>query len=113
MGRMRAFFANIPYELDDKTENHYQVIFYLVFTLMGQFARAEVHSAKGRADAVVVTADTVYVFEFKLDGTSEEALRQIDDKGYTIPYTAGGRKIVKIGAAFGKNERNIKDWLVG
>ncbi len=110
--RLRAFFADIPYELNDKTERHYQVIFYLVFKLMGQYTEAEVRSAKGRADAVVKTSDYIYVFEFKLNGTAEEAMRQIDDKGYLIPYSADNRSVVKIGAAFDKQERNIGEWLV-
>ncbi|OKZ17580.1 MAG: AAA family ATPase, partial [Butyricimonas synergistica] len=63
--RLRAFFAGISYELNNRTERHYQTIFYLVFKLMGQFAETEVRSAKGRADAVVKTADYIYVFEFK------------------------------------------------
>ncbi len=54
--------------------------------LPGQFVETEVRSARGRADAVVKTKDTVYVFEFKLNGTAEEALRQITEKGYLIPY---------------------------
>jgi hypothetical protein len=61
---------------------------------------------------VVRMSDAVYVFEFKLNGTAEEALAQIDENGYAIPYEAGGRKVVKIGAAFDKDERNIKRWLV-
>jgi hypothetical protein len=109
---MKSFFANIPYELNDQTERHYQVVFYLVFTLLGQFAQAEVRSAKGRADAVVWTEGSVYVFEFKLNGTAEEALRQIDGKGYALPYEAGGRRVVKIGAEFDQGERNISRWLV-
>jgi hypothetical protein len=112
MKRMRSFFANIPYDLNEDTERHYHLVFYLVFTLLGQYARAEVHSAKGRADAIVETEDAVYVFEFKLNGTAEEALAQIDEKGYAIPYEAGGRRVVKIGAAFDKGERNIGRWLV-
>jgi len=110
--RMRAFFADIPYELNDRTERHYQVIFYLIFKLMGQYAGAEVRSAMGRADAVVQTADTVYVFEFKLFGTAEEALAQIDSRGYLLPYTTDGRRLVKIGAEFSTTERNISRWLI-
>ena len=110
--RMRAFFADIPYELNDRTERHYQVVFYLIFKLMGQFTDAEVRSARGRADAVVKTADTVYVFEFKLGGTAEEALAQIDDRGYLIPYTADGRRIVKVGVGFSATERNIDRWII-
>lgn len=111
--RLRAFFADIPYELNDKTERHYQVIFYLVFKLMGQFTQAEVRSAKGRADAVVKTPDYIYVFEFKLDGSAHEALKQIDEKGYLIPYFADGRQLVKVGIDFNHSERNLGDWIIG
>lgn len=112
MERLRAFFADIPYELNDETERHYQVVFYLIFKLMGQFVETEVRSARGRADAVVKTKDQIYVFEFKLDGTVEEALRQIDEKGYLIPYTVDGRKLVKVGVSFDKGKRNIGEWRV-
>ena len=110
--RMRAFFADIPYELNDRTERHYQVIFYLIFKLMGQYAGAEVRSATGRADAVVETADTVYVFEFKLRGTAEEVLAQIDSRGYLIPYAADGRRLVKVGVEFSTEERNLSRWII-
>jgi hypothetical protein len=115
MTRLRAFFADIPYELNDKTERHYQTVFYLVFKLMGQFVETEQRSAAGRADAVVTTADTVYVFEFKLSGnaSAEDALKQIDDKGYLIPFTAGSRNLVKIGAEFNVAERTLSRWVRG
>ncbi|WP_455673371.1 ATP-binding protein [Phocaeicola sp.] len=109
--RLQAFFADFPYELNDKTERHYQVVFYLVFKLMGQFTNAEVRSARGRADAVVKTPKYIYVFEFKLNGTAEEALKQIDEKGYLIPYQSDGREVIKIGVEFSAVERNISRWL--
>jgi hypothetical protein len=114
MVRLRAFFANIPYELNDKTERYYQGIFYVLFTVMGQFVDVEVKSAAGRADAVVETGDTVYVFEFKLAGrgTAEDALRQIDEKGYLLPWTAAGKKLVKIGAVFDADTRTLGDWKI-
>ena len=110
--RLQAFFADFPYELNDKTERHYQVVFYLVFKLVGQFTDAEVRSARGRADAVVKTPKYIYVFEFKLNGTAEQALRQIDDKGYLIPYQSDGRELVKIGVEFSAEQRNIGGWLL-
>lgn len=76
MERLKVFFAGIPYELNADTERHYQAIFYIVFTLMGQFVETEVRSARGRADAVVKPRDHIYVFEFKLDGSAEEAIKQ-------------------------------------
>lgn len=105
--RLKAFFADFPYELKAKTERHYQVVFYLVFKLMGQFC-----DAKGRADAVVKTKDYIYVFEFKLDGSVKDALRQIDKKGYLLPYEADGRELVKIGVSFSKEDRNLDCWEI-
>jgi hypothetical protein len=112
MGRLKAFFAGIPYELSDETERHYQVLLYVVFTLMGEWVQAEVHSSAGRADMVVEAENAVYCFEFKLtgSGTAEDALAQIDDKGYLAPYTASGRRLVKVGAVFDKKTRNIGEW---
>ena len=110
MQRMRAFFADFPYELNDKTERHYQVVFYLIFKLMGQFCDAEVRSAKGRADAVVKTGEYIYVFEFKLDGSIADALQQINDKGYLLPYQIDHRKLIKVGVSFDRKERNIGEW---
>lgn len=110
--RLKAFFADFPYALNEKTERHYQVVFYLVFKLLGQYADVEIQSCRGRADAVVRTPDYIYVFEFKLDGSAEDALRQIDEKGYLIPYTADGRKLIKVGASFSAEERNLDSWLI-
>ncbi|MDO4162920.1 MAG: ATP-binding protein [Bacteroides sp.] len=109
--RLQAFFADFPYELNAKTERHYQVVFYLVFKLMGQFTQTEVRSARGRADAVVRTNDYVFVFEFKLNGTAEAALKQIDEKGYLLPYAADGRQLVKVGVSFNAEQRNLGEWL--
>ena len=110
--RLRAFFAGIPYELNDKTERHYQAVFYLVFKLLGQYIDVEERSAKGRADAVVKTKDFVYVFEFKLDGSVDEALQQIEEKGYLLPYDVDQRQLMKIGVSFDSKERNIGEWKI-
>ncbi len=88
--RMQSFLAGIPYDLENKSEKHFQTIIYLIFSLLGYYTQAEVKSAIGRADAVCRTKDRIYVFEFKVDGSAEEALRQIDDKGYLIPYRFEG-----------------------
>lgn len=110
--RTRSFFASIPNDLENKTEKHYQTIFYLLFRLMGQYVDAEVKSAIGRADVVVKMKEAVYVFEFKFDGTPEEALAQIDSKQYAVPYQADGRRVVKVGVNFDSATRTIGKWLV-
>ena len=110
--RTRSFFASIPNDLENKTEKHYQTIFYLLFRLMGQYVESEVKSSVGRADVVVQLQDVVYVFEFKYDGTPEEALAQIDSKQYAIPYRADGRRVVKIGVIFDSSTRTIGWWKI-
>ena len=70
--RMKAFFASIPNDMNNKEEKHYQTIFYLLFRLMGQYVDTEVKSAIGRADVVVKLQDAIYVFEFKIDGAAEQ-----------------------------------------
>ena len=79
---------------------------------MGQYIDVEIDTAIGRADAVVKMQDAIYVFEFKVDGTPEEALAQINSKGYAIPYHAGNLKIIKIGVNFDSATRTIGDWKI-
>ncbi|MGP1432187.1 MAG: ATP-binding protein [Treponema sp.] len=117
MGRMQAIIASIPYDDFPKAklklrEQNYQAAVYLVFELMGQFVQTEVHCSTGRADAVVITADSVYIFEFKLsgNGSAEDALNQIQKNHYAERYKADGKKIVLIGSSFDEETRTIKDW---
>lgn len=108
--RLKSFFASIPNKLNNKEEKHYQTIFYLFFRLMGQYIDVEVDTAIGRADAVVKMQDTIYVFEFKVDGTPEEALAQISSKDYALPYQAETLKIIKVGVNFDSATRTIGAW---
>ena len=110
MELITAFFASIPYDLDNKTEKHYHTIFYLLFSAMGAYVESEVRSAVGRADIVLKTGTHIYVFELKVDGSAEDALKQIDSKGYLVPYTADGRKLVKVGVNFDSATRTVSDW---
>jgi hypothetical protein len=118
MRQLTAFFASIPYDAikkEHRDEQYYQHVFYLLFRLMGQFVETEDKSAEGRADAVVKTDDSIYVFEFKMDtaATAEDALAQIDDKGYLIPYTTDGRRLVKVGVEFSLEAKGVKRWVTG
>jgi hypothetical protein len=115
MTMLRAYFASISYDLlekENKNERYYQMIFYMIFSLAGQFVDTEVKSAGGRADAVVKTDNAIYVFEFKMDdkATAEDALAQIESKEYSIPYIADHRRTVKIGVEFSVAEGGIKCW---
>ena len=112
MERIKSFFASIPNDMNNKEEKHYQTIFYLLFRLMGQYVDAEVKSAVGRADVVIKMQDAIYVFEFKVDGTPEEALAQINSKQYAIPYQADYRKVIKVGVNFDSSTRTIGEWII-
>ena len=79
---------------------------------MGQQVESEVHSAQGRADCIVKTQKYIYIFEFKLNGTAQEVLQQIEDKQYATPYETDIRTLVKVRAGFDKETVTIVEWQV-
>jgi hypothetical protein len=109
---LSSLFADTPYELVKDLENHYQNVLFIVSKLMGLYVRAEYHTSEGRIDMVLQTDNYTYVMEFKLDGTAEEALAQINDKSYALPFAADTRKLVKIGINFSSKTRNIERWII-
>ena len=110
--RLQSFFADTPYELARDLELHYQNVLFIVFKLLGFYTQAEYHTSNGRIDMVVKTDKYIYVMEFKLDGTAEEALQQIHDKGYVVPFASDTRKLYKIGVNFSKEIRGIEKWII-
>ena len=113
LSRLQTFFDDIPYELAPRDrEVHYQNILYIVFKLMGFHAEVEYHTSRGRVDLVLKTSDYIYVMEFKLDGTAEEAMAQIDAKGYASAFAADRRKVVKVGVNFSSETRTIDRWII-
>ena len=91
--RLQSFFANTTYEVIREQELHYENVFFIVFKLVGFYTQVEYHTSKGRIDLVLQTDKLIYVMEFKLDGTAEEALQQIHDKHYALPFASDGRKL--------------------
>ena len=110
--KMQAYLASISNRLPNKNEKDFQTVFYLIFNLLGAYILVEEDSAIGRADAVLHMPDTVYVIELKYDKSADEALRQIDDKGYLIPYSADGKRLVKVGINYDSQKRTIGDWKI-
>ena len=110
--KMQAYLASISNRLSNKNEKDFQTVFYLIFNLLGGYIRVEEDSAIGRADAVLHMPDTIYVMELKYDKTADEALQQIDDKGYLIPYSADGKRLVKVGINYDSDERTIGEWKI-
>ena len=117
---MRAYLAGIPYPdggkevLEDmsKNEYYYETIFYLMFSFMNRHIQTQVKTCRGRADIVMSTPKSIYVFELKINKSAQEALKQIDERGYMVPYTADGRKLVKCGISFSTETRTIEDWII-
>ena len=111
-----SFLASIPYTMrrkQDETERerYFQYTFYLIMRLVSVYTTyVEKAQSQGRVDCIVETPRYVYIFEFKLDGTASDALRQIEEKGYTREYETDTRTIYRIGAAFSSETGTISDW---
>ena len=115
---LTSFLASIPYEMRRKEderekERYFQYTFYLLLRLVGIYqVHLERRQSGGRVDCVVETERYVYIFEFKLDKSADEALRQIEDKGYARPYESDRRKVYKIGVSFSSETGTVEDWKV-
>ena len=115
---LTSFLASIPYtmrrkENERERERYFHYTFYLIMRLISVYTvYTEKVQSHGRVDCIVETPDYVYVyiFEFKLDGTAEEALSQIEEKGYAREYESDSRKLYKIGAVFSSETGTIEDW---
>lgn len=110
--RLQSFFADTPYELVRDRELHYQNVLFIVFKLIGLYVKAEYHTSQGRIDLALQTDKYIYVMEFKLEGSAEEALRQIEEKQYALPFASDKRQVFQIGINFSSQTRNIEKWLV-
>lgn len=114
MTRLRALFSGYHYDQMDlgNLELHYRNVIYLTMKLMGFYTEAEMRTASGRIDLTVKTPDYLYLFEFKINGSAEAAMDQINDRDYLLPFRSGGRTIIKVGANFDDKIRSISEWLV-
>ena len=110
MKRFEAFFADADYEIVGDAELYFQNTMYVLCKLMGQYVQVERHTSNGRMDIVIQTDQYVYIMELKMDATADEALRQIEDKGYGKPFAADPRKLFKIGVSFSTKTRRIEEW---
>jgi hypothetical protein len=110
MNSLPPFFAAIPYDIQLKDEKYYQTVVHLVFRMLGLRCQSETRTAAGRIDTQVEMKSHVYCFEFKLNGTAEEALAQIDSKEYLLPWRGSGKTLHKVGVSFNWEKRNIGEW---
>ncbi len=111
---VQSYLAALPYDLSNKTEKDYETILRVLFDGLGIKVDTEVKNATGRCDVVMKSKTTVYVLELKLDGngTVDDALAQIDEKNYLIPYWNDPRPKVKVGVLVDPSRRTITEWRV-
>ena len=117
---LRSYIAKIPYDIitkeewEDKEsrENFYKLLLYMAFSMLNATVDTEVKSILGRADVVIKTKADIFVLELKVDDSVDNALSQIDSKGYAIPYEADGRKVTKCGVTISSEARNIVHWRI-
>ncbi len=113
---LTSFLASIPYtmrrkENERERERYFHYTFYLIMRLISVYTvYTEKVQSHGRVDCIVETSGYIYIFEFKLDGTADEAMRQIEEKGYVCEYESDSRKLYKIAAVFSSETGTIEEW---
>ena len=101
-------FAHIPYDLWRKDGEHfYHAIIHLLFSLLGVYIQSEVHTKKGRADAVIQIEEGIFIFEFKLNQTAEAAIAQIKNRGYADYFKQRDKPVHLIGINFSSTEKAV------
>ena len=117
---LQAYLEELPYvegfkkKLEEVTvaEGFYEWTFYLIFSMLNVYVQTQVKCARGRADMVVFMPDTIYVMELKLNGTAQDALDQINDKGYALRYATDPRPVVKVGMGFSIEKRTLTEYKI-
>ncbi len=112
MRQLQSLMAGTPYELVKDLENHYQNVMYIITKLMGLYVQAEYRTINGRIDLLIGTKEFLYIIELKFDGTAAEAMAQINNKEYSLPFELQNRTIIKIGANVSRDTRNIENWII-
>ncbi len=110
--RLQTLFADSSYEIAGDMEKYFQNAMYIIFKVMGFYTEVERRTSRGRIDVVLQTEGYVYVMELKLDGSAEEALQQIEEKGYAAPFATDPRKLYRIGVNFSTATRGIEQYLI-
>ena len=111
MKLFQSIFAGIPYNIHVKDEHYYQTVCYVICELLKIMVQAEVFTSNGRIDMMVAAGEWIYVIEFKLNKSADNAMRQIENKDYAMKYRKEGKRIMLIGVNFDSEAGNITDWI--
>ena len=117
---LQAYLEELPYvegfkkKLEEVAvaEGFYEWSFYLIFSMLNVYVQTQVKCARGRADMVVFMPDAIYVMELKLNGTAQDALDQIEEKGYAARYATDPRRIIKVGMGFSVEKRAMTEYII-
>jgi hypothetical protein len=117
---VRSLLKSIPYGKNDTkifqdlqtTEQYYHALFHVIFRMLNGMVTSEVRNSTGASDVVITTPKNIYVVEIKINASPTVALKQIDQKGYAVPFMADSRAVYKVGVKFSTKERTISDWKV-
>ncbi len=111
---MQSFLAGIPYMSHTNKEPQWQKDILIVARLVGMNVDVERRTSRGRMDMVLDGPKAIYIIEFKYGGTPKEALDQINEKEYALPYqnSLNPKSIVKVGVNISPKTRNIDSWLI-
>ena len=112
MQRLDSLFADGDYQIAGDAELYFQNAVWVIFKMVGLYTEVEHHTSDGRIDLLIKVKDYIYIIEFKLDKSVEDALQQIEDKQYAKPFEHDGRTIYKIGINFSSKTRRIDGWKV-
>ena len=109
---LQAYLLTVPYCDNANSEGHYQQMLYVIFSLFGRYVEVEVHTPRGRVDVVMISSNTLYLFELKLNKDAATAIEQINLKDYASKFALCNLPIVKVGINFDSEQRTITDWEI-
>jgi hypothetical protein len=117
--QVQKVFTQIAYQLDDATEKRYHALFHGMAVLAcGKKALvlSEVPNSLGRSDLVIDMPSVCWIFEFKRDTDTAEAMAQIKTKQYSQAWEdrilpdGSIKPVKKVAVVFGTEQRNIVAW---
>ena len=112
MKRLESLFADGKYQIIGDEEKYFHNAIYIIFKMLGFYVEVEYMTSDGRIDLLMKTNDYIYILEFKINKSADEALKQIENKQYAKPFEADGRKIYKIGINFSTSSRRFDEWRI-
>ncbi|MEZ4850911.1 MAG: AAA family ATPase [Bacteroidia bacterium] len=108
---INILFESLPYQIFiSDQEAFFHAILHISFHLMGIHIDSEVSTAKGRVDTIIKTESYIYIIEFKLDQSADEALSQIREQRYGSKYLNQGKEVIALGVSFSSKLKAVAEW---